>query len=194
MNFMCRMCLLCCCTCDWTLKGTDSNKSNLKIIDEWFPKTMPSNFISTFTLCITFAQLTYCCCLSHKFWIGLDYDNTTLVDCLFSREDFDCSVIHMGHRWKQSCDWRSHRTANVAWIPSRKWELHSYWLTAREEYGLILSSHLWGGVLRDNTKNGCVADWTTSWIIMMQPSTTMMKIVTFPSYLVFDKPHYLKKP
>ena len=26
------------------------------------------------------------------------------------------------------------------------------------ECGWILSSHLWGGVLRDDTKNGCVAD------------------------------------
>ena len=24
----------------------------------------------------------------------LDYDNTTLVDCLFSRDDFDCSVVY----------------------------------------------------------------------------------------------------
>ena len=24
---------------------------------------------------------------------GLDYDNTSLVNCLFSRNDFDCSVI-----------------------------------------------------------------------------------------------------
>ena len=27
-----------------------------------------------------------------------------------------------------------------------------------KEWGLILSSRLWGGVLRDDTKNGCVAD------------------------------------
>ena len=27
-----------------------------------------------------------------------------------------------------------------------------------KEWGLILSSRLWGGVLCDDTKNGCVAD------------------------------------
>ena len=27
-----------------------------------------------------------------------------------------------------------------------------------KEWGLILSSRLWGGVLRDDTKNGCVVD------------------------------------
>ena len=43
--------------------------------------------------------------------------------------------------------------------PSRKWELNSNWLTARKECGSILSSHLWGGALRDDTKNGCVADY-----------------------------------
>ena len=28
-----------------------------------------------------------------------------------------------------------------------------------KECGSILSSHLWGGALRDNTKNSCVADY-----------------------------------
>ena len=32
--------------------------------------------------------------LFSKILKGLDYDNTTLVDCLFSRVDFDCFVIH----------------------------------------------------------------------------------------------------
>ena len=143
-------------------------KAILQIIDAWFHKTVPGNFISTFTLCITFAWLTCCCCLSPKFWIGLDYDNTTLVDYLFSCNDFDCSVIHLGNQLKESCDWRSHCASNMARIiPSRKWELNPYWLTAGKEHGLILSSRLWGGALCDNTKNGCVADWTISWIIMM---------------------------
>ena len=35
-----------------------------------------------------------CCCLSPKFRIGLDYNNTTVVNCFFSRDDFDYSVIH----------------------------------------------------------------------------------------------------
>ena len=32
--------------------------------------------------------------LISKILKGLDYDNTTLVDYLFLRDDFDCSVIH----------------------------------------------------------------------------------------------------
>ena len=32
--------------------------------------------------------------LISKILKGLDYDNTTLVDSLFSRDDLDCSVIH----------------------------------------------------------------------------------------------------
>ena len=40
------------------------------------------------------SRLARCCSLSHKFWIGINYDNTTLVDCLFSRDHFDSSVIH----------------------------------------------------------------------------------------------------
>ena len=40
-------------------------------------------------ICSTCLQLL----LISKILKGLDYDNTTLVDCLFSRDDFDC-VIH----------------------------------------------------------------------------------------------------
>ena len=56
----------------------------------------------------------------------------------------------MGHRKKQSCDWRSHRTANAARTPSRKWDLNSNKLTAGKEIqcGSILSSRLWKGGLR----------------------------------------------
>ena len=42
---------------------------------------------------------------------------------------------------------------------SRKWELNSNWLTAGKECGSVFSSRLWGGALRDDTKNGCVADY-----------------------------------
>ena len=46
-------------------------------------------------LCITFARLAYyILLLISKILKGLDYDNITLVDCLFSSDDFDCSVIH----------------------------------------------------------------------------------------------------
>ena len=56
----------------------------------------------------------------------------------------------MGHRKKQSCDWRSHHTANVARTPSRKWDLNSNKLTAGKEIqcGSILSSRLCKGGLR----------------------------------------------
>ena len=40
------------------------------------------------------SRFACCCSLSHKFWIRINYDNTTLVNCLFSRDYFDCSVIH----------------------------------------------------------------------------------------------------
>ena len=33
----------------------------------------------------------------------------------------------------------------------------------------------------------------TSWIMMMQPSATMIKILVFRNYSVFDEPHFLKK-
>jgi len=56
----------------------------------------------------------------------------------------------------------SHRTANVARTPSRKWELNCNWLTARKECGSILSSRLRGEALRDDTKNSCVYKETNS--------------------------------
>ena len=54
----------------------------------------------------------------------------------------------MGHRKKQSCDWMSHHTANVARTPSRKWDLNSNKLAAGKECGSILSSRLCEGELR----------------------------------------------
>ena len=151
MNFVYRMpYLLCCFRCDLTLKGTDSNKSNLLIY--WW--VISRNYM----LCITLARLACCCCLSHKFWIGLDYDTTPLVDCLFSRDDFDCSVIHIwGTNKSKVVIGEVTVPANLARTPSRKWELNSNWPNAGKECGSILSSHLWGGTLRDDTKNGCVA-------------------------------------
>ena len=54
----------------------------------------------------------------------------------------------MGHRKKQSFDWRSHRTANVERTPSTKWDLNSNKLAAGKECGSILSSRLCEGELR----------------------------------------------
>ena len=93
--------------------------------------------ISTSMLCIIFTRLACYCCLSHKILNGIRQQNATLVDCLFSRDHFDCSVIYTWGTDK-SCDWRSHRTANVARTPSRKWELNSNWLTAGKECGSIV--------------------------------------------------------
>ena len=114
-----------------------------------FPKLYPATLKAHPCCTSHLLDLLCCCCL--KFWIRLH--NTILVDCLFSRNDFDCSVIHT---W--GTDWRSHRAANVPRTPSRKWELNSNWLTAGKECGSILRSRLWEGELRDDTKNGCVAD------------------------------------
>ena len=38
--------------------------------------------------------------------------------------------------------------------------MNSYWLNVGKECGFVLSSHLWGGALRDDRKSGCVADDT----------------------------------
>ena len=38
--------------------------------------------------------------------------------------------------------------------------MNSNWLNVGKECGSFLSSRLWGGGLRDDTKNGCVADDT----------------------------------
>ena len=76
----------------------------------------------------------------------------TLVDCLFSRDDFDCSVIYTwGIDKSKSLIGGGHRTANAARTPLKKWELNSNWLTAGKVFGSIISSRLWGGALRDDT-------------------------------------------
>ena len=63
--------------------------------------------------------------LISKILKGLDYDNTTLVDCLFSRDDFDCSVIHTWGNDKSKAviggvtipqTWREHLPENGSWI------------------------------------------------------------------------------
>ena len=89
-------------------------------------KTIPRNFVSTSMLCITFARLACCCCcLSRKFWIGLDYENTTLVYYLLSRDDFDCSVFHTWGTDKSKVviggvivlqTWHEHLPENGTWI------------------------------------------------------------------------------
>ena len=41
---------------------------------------------------------------------------------------------------------------------SRKWKLDSNWLNAEKEYGSVLAAFCGGGEMRDDTKNGCVAE------------------------------------
>ena len=57
------------------------NKSNL-INYWWAVSQIYTRQLYEHMLCIIFAWLACCSCLSHKFWIGLVYNNTTLVDCL----------------------------------------------------------------------------------------------------------------
>ena len=47
---------------------------------------------------------------------------------------------------------------SVARTISRKWKLDSNWLNAEKEYGSVLAAFCGGGEMRDDTKNGCVAD------------------------------------
>ena len=63
--------------------------------------------------------------LISKILKGLDYDNTTLIDCLFSCDDFDCSVIHTWGTDKSKAViggvtipqmWREHLPENGSWI------------------------------------------------------------------------------
>ena len=84
-----------------------------------------------------------------------DYENTTSVNGLFSRDDFDCSVIH---KWSNDKSTAVIGEVTLVRTPSRKWELNSYWLTAGKECGSIFSTRLWGETLRDDTKNCCFAD------------------------------------
>jgi len=88
----------------------------------------------------------------------LQQQNTTLIDCLFSCDDFDCSVIPTWGTDNSKAVIGGVCTTNVARIPSTKRELNSNRLTAGRECGSILGSCLWGGALRDSTKNGCAAD------------------------------------
>ena len=92
------MCSLCCCTCedceDLTLRGTDSNKNNL--IN--YRQAICRNYTRQLYKHIHVEYQIYSTCLLllliSKILKGLDNYNTTLVDCLFSRDDFDSSVIH----------------------------------------------------------------------------------------------------
>ena len=126
MNFMCRMCSLCCCTCeDETLNVTYSNKSNL-INYRWpisqnYTRQLYKHIHVEYQICSTCLLLL----LISKILKGLDNYKTTLVDCLFSRDDFDSSVIHtLGNDKSKAViggvtipqTWREHLPENGSWI------------------------------------------------------------------------------
>ena len=93
------------------VRGTDSNKSNLMNYRWGIPESKPGNFMSISMLCSTFARHLLAA--------------ATLVDCLFSRDDFDCSVIYTWGIDKSKAViggvivpqmWREHLSKNGSWI------------------------------------------------------------------------------
>ena len=120
--------------------GTDSNKSNLinyrQAISRNYTRQLYKHIHVVHHICSTCLLLL----LISKILKGLDYDNTILVDCLFSRDDFDCSVIHTWGTDKSKAVIRGVTIPNIARTPSRKWELNSNWLIAGKEWGSIFSS------------------------------------------------------
>ena len=121
MNFMCRTCSLCY-PWEFSLRmySTDSNKSNLMNYRWAIPKTIPGNFISISMLCSTFARHLVAAVAAYLINVTRLRQHCSSWLLVFTRRFWLFCLLHMDHRWKQSCDWRSHRTANVAWTPSKK--------------------------------------------------------------------------
>ena len=70
----------------WRLnsQGYWFKKQSYKLSMSDFPKLYLATLWAHPCCALQFAWLA---CLSPKFWIGLDYDNTTVVNCLFSCDD-----------------------------------------------------------------------------------------------------------
>ena len=121
MNFMCRTCSLCY-PWEFSLRmySTDSNKSNVMNYRWAIPKTIPGNFISISMLCSTFARHLVAAVAAYLINVTRLRQHCSSWLLVFTRRFWLFCLLHMDHRWKQSCDWRSHRTANVAWTPSKK--------------------------------------------------------------------------
>ena len=121
MNFMSRTCSLCY-PWEFSLRmySTDSNKSNLMNYRWAIPKTIPGNFISISMLCSTFARHLVAAVAAYLINVTRLRQHCSSWLFVFTRRFWLFCLLHMDHRWKQSCDWRSHRTANVAWTPSKK--------------------------------------------------------------------------
>ena len=132
MNFLCWMCSLYCCTCEnYTLKGTFSNKSNL-INYQWVTsRNYTQQLYQHIMLCITFAWLSCCCCLSTATLLLLIawFHETILIVLSFT---------HDGALIKEES-------------PYRKPNAKTFQKMVGKECGLILSSHLWGEALCDDT-------------------------------------------
>ena len=121
-NLMCRMCSLC--SCEDSQGYWFEQKQSYKLLMSYFPKLYLATLWAYPFWASQFAGLACCCYLSPKFWIGLDY-NTTVVNCLYSRNDFDYSVIHTWGTDKSkavtggvtiSQTWREHLPENGSWI------------------------------------------------------------------------------
>ena len=125
MNFMCRMCSLCCWLCRLNSQGYwFKQKQSYKLSIGDFPKLFPAT-LQAHPSCVSIWSTRLLLLLISKILKGLDYDNTTLVDCLFSRDDFDCSVIHTWCTAKSKAvigwvtilqTWREHLPENGSWI------------------------------------------------------------------------------
>ena len=122
-NLMYRMCSLCSVKTKLS-RVLSHKKQSYKLSMSDFPKLYLATLWAHPCCESQFARLSCCCCLSPKFWIGLDYDNT-VVNCLFSRDDFDYSVIHTWGNDKSKAviggvtvpqRWREHFPENGSWI------------------------------------------------------------------------------
>ena len=105
--------------------GTDSNKSNLinyrQAISRNYTRQLYKHIHVVRHICSTCLLLL----LVSKILKGLDYNNTTLVDCLLSRDDFDFSVADtLGNDKSKAVirratipqTWREHLPENGSWI------------------------------------------------------------------------------
>ena len=83
-NLMCRMSSLCSCEDETLKQGYWFKKRSYKLSMSDFPKLYLATLWAHPCCASQFARLACCCCcLSPKFWIGLDYDNTAVVNCCF---------------------------------------------------------------------------------------------------------------
>ena len=126
--------------------------------------------------------------------------------CIFTNTTIGIGCHQQNHwngmlfYWYQSYYWYQWRPflspltpmesiCDVARTPLKKWKLNSNWPTAGKVFGSIVSGRLWGGVLRDEAKNDCVADqlqapvvlaFRTQFSLVMCFSEKLIQISVFP--------------